>query len=232
MATFKEPTKGSSGRFLKENLKTARGRTHSSQLWLQRQLNDPYVQRARAQGYRSRAAYKLKELNDKYKLLKPGISVVDLGAAPGGWSQITAEMIKLGHCPTSHLVAIDILPFEAIPFATCLEGDFLDPAIQDEVERLVGGKADVVLSDMAASSTGHRPTDHLRVMLLVETAVAFALTMLKPGGSFVAKVFQGGTEASLLTLLKKHFTHVYHAKPPASRSESSELYVVAKGFRS
>lgn len=220
-----------SDRDLKVRVKTSKGRKIGSTLWLQRQLNDPYVARARAEGYRSRAAYKLLELDERYKLLHRGNRVVDLGAAPGGWSQVAAKAV--GSTDEHPLVVgIDYLEMDPIPGVTLLRKDFTeDDAPQMLIDALGGRKAEVVLSDMAAPTTGHRATDHLRIVHLVEIAADFAIQILNPGGSFVAKVFQGGTEHELLALLKQHFATTLHAKPPASRSESAETYLVAKGFR-
>jgi 23S rRNA (uridine2552-2'-O)-methyltransferase len=211
------PQERGGARELKVRVKKARGRSLSSKLWLERQLNDPYVARAKREGYRSRAAYKLIELDDKYHFLKPGMRVIDLGAAPGGWSQTAA--------------AIDILDLEPLAGVEFLQMDFLDPAAPEKIRAMLGGRADVVLSDMAANATGHRKTDHLRIMALVETAFAFAREVLDPGGSFLAKVLQGGTESGLLASLKRDFATVRHVKPAASRSDSAELYVLATGFR-
>jgi 23S rRNA (uridine2552-2'-O)-methyltransferase len=221
---------GGGGRALKVRVKRARGRSLSSKLWLERQLNDPYVARAKREGYRSRAAYKLSEIDDKHRFLKPGAKVIDLGAAPGGWSQVAAKRIALEE-GRGRVVAIDILDMDAIPGVDFLRLDFLDPMAPDELKRLLGGPADVVLSDMAANATGHRQTDHLKIMALVEAAADFAREVLKPGGAFVAKVLQGGTEASLLADLKRDFASVKHIKPGASRSDSAELYLLATGFR-
>ena len=216
---------------LKVRVKTSKGRKLASTLWLQRQLNDPYVARAKAEGYRSRAAYKLIELNERYKLLHKGMRVVDLGAAPGGWSQVAAKAV--GSTEVHPLVVgIDYLDMDPIPGVILLKKDFTeDDAPQMLIDALGGRKADLVLSDMASPTTGHRATDHLRIVHLVEIAADFAVQILNPGGSFVAKVFQGGTEHELLALLKQHFATTLHAKPPASRSESAETYLVAKGFR-
>jgi 23S rRNA (uridine2552-2'-O)-methyltransferase len=222
--------KASGARALKQRLKTARKRTLSSQKWLERQLNDPYVARAKREGYRSRAAYKLLELDDKYHLLKPGQRVVDLGAAPGGWSQIAAKRVDSA-TGKGRVVGIDLLPIDALPGVDFIQLDFLDEsAPQTLVERL-GGPADIVMSDMAANTTGHKKTDHLRIMGLAEAAIQFAREILAPGGAFIAKVFQGGTEGQLLADLKRDFTAVRHVKPAASRADSSELYVLATGFR-
>jgi 23S rRNA (uridine2552-2'-O)-methyltransferase len=216
---------------LKVRVKTSKGRKLASTLWLQRQLNDPYVARAKAEGYRSRAAYKLIELNERYKLLHKGMRVVDLGAAPGGWSQVAAKAV--GSTEEHPLVVgIDYLDMDPIPGVVLLKQDFTDDDAPAALIAAMGGrKADLVLSDMAAPTTGHRATDHLRIVHLVEIAADFAVEVLQPGGSFVAKVFQGGTEHELLALLKRHFASTFHAKPPASRSGSAETYLVAKGFR-
>jgi 23S rRNA (uridine2552-2'-O)-methyltransferase len=205
-----------------------KGRTHSSRRWLERQLNDPYVKRARDEGYRSRAAYKLAEIDDKVKFLKRGARVVDLGAAPGGWSQIAAERVGAGK---GRVAAIDLLEMEPLPGVEFLRLDFLDEGAPEKLRAMLGGSADVVLCDMAANATGHRRTDHLKIMALVEAAAEFAREVLAPGGTFVAKVIQGGTEASLLASLKRDFASVKHIKPPASRADSAELYVLATGFR-
>lgn len=216
---------------LKTRVKTARGRKISSTLWLQRQLNDPYVAKARAEGYRSRAAYKIKELDEKYKLFKPGMRVVDLGCAPGGWLQVAAKAVKSTN-QKPLIVGIDYLPMGAVPGTIILEKDFNDLDAPDMLIAELGGhKADVVLSDMAAPTTGHRPTDHIRIIALVELAYEFAVTVLKPGGTFVAKVFQGGTEHQLLAELKKNFGSTFHAKPPASRQGSAETYLIARNFK-
>jgi 23S rRNA (uridine2552-2'-O)-methyltransferase len=218
------------GRELKVRVKKARGRSLSSKLWLERQLNDPYVARARREGYRSRAAYKLAEIDDRYRFLRPGMRVVDLGAAPGGWSQIAAERVGTRE-GKGRVVAIDILDMEPITSVEFLRLDFLDAAAPEKLRGVLAGGADVVLSDMAANASGHRKTDHLRIMALVETAGEFATEVLNPGGAFLAKVLQGGTEASLLQTLKRDFTAVRHVKPAASRSDSAELYVLATGYR-
>jgi 23S rRNA (uridine2552-2'-O)-methyltransferase len=216
-----------SGRSLSARLRTAKGRSSQSQRWLERQLNDPYVQAAKAQGWRSRAAFKLIELDQKFSLLKPGIRVVDLGCAPGGWTQVAVR--KGGE--RARVVGLDLLPVDPVTGATVLQGDFQDPAVEKAVEDALGGQADLVLSDMAPNTTGHNATDHLRIIALAELALDFALRVLAPGGGFVAKVFQGGTEKDLLETLKKNFAQVRHAKPPASRKDSAELYVVATGFK-
>ncbi|MBC7801415.1 MAG: RlmE family RNA methyltransferase [Gemmatimonadaceae bacterium] len=207
-------------------LKTARGRTTASQKWLSRQLNDPYVRAAKEQGYRSRAAFKLIELDDRFHLITKGARIVDLGAAPGGWAQVA---VKRG---AATVVGVDLLPIDTVGGATFIQGDFMDDAIPGELAALLGGKADVVLSDMAPNTTGHNATDHLRIMALADLALHFAIEMLEEGGSFVAKVFQGGSERAMLERMKRSFATVRHAKPPSSRKESSELYVVATGFRS
>jgi 23S rRNA (uridine2552-2'-O)-methyltransferase len=212
-------------------LKTAMGRTTSSQRWLERQLNDPYVAAARREGWRSRAAFKLIEIDDKHHILKPGQRVVDLGAAPGGWSQVAAQRTK-AEDGRGQVVAIDYLEFDPIPGVAIVNMDFLDNSAPDRLKALLrDGGADVVLSDMAAPTTGHTSTDHLRIMGLAEAALAFAMEVLAPGGAFLCKVFQGGSERELLTQLKQHFKVVRHIKPPASRSDSAELYVLATGFK-
>jgi len=209
-------------------LKDEKRRTLSSRLWLERQLGDPYVARAKREGFRSRAAYKLAEIDDKYKLLKPGARVVDLGAAPGGWSEIAAKRVG----PNGRVIALDILDFKPMAGVEFLKLDFLDTSAPDRLKALLGGKADVVLSDMAANATGHRQTDHLRIMALAEAAAEFAGEVLAEGGAFLCKVLQGGTETTLLAALKRNFETVKHVKPPASRADSAELYLLAKGFRS
>ena len=220
-----------SDRDLKVRVRTSKGRKIGSTLWLQRQLNDPYVARAKAEGYRSRAAYKLKELDERYKLLRPGMRVVDLGAAPGGWSQIAATVTG-SKDENPLVVAIDYLDMDPIPGVSFLKKDFTDDdAPAALIEAMGGKKAALVLSDMAAPTTGHRATDHLRIVHLVELAADFAIQVLAPGGAFVAKVFQGGTEHELLAMLKRHFATTLHAKPRASRAESAETYLVARGFK-
>lgn len=219
--------KTSSGRPLFVRLKTARGRTTSSQKWLLRQLNDPYIQKAKVAGYRSRAAYKLIEIDDKFKILKPGARVVDLGAAPGGWTQVVLERVG----PKGRVVGVDLTPMEPLKGVHFICGDFCDPRIIEELKAAIEGPANVVLSDMASPSTGHPQTDHLRIMSLAEEAFAFAQDVLEKGGAFVVKVLRGGTEKELLGLLKTHFEKVIHYKPPASRADSAEMYVVALGFR-
>jgi 23S rRNA (uridine2552-2'-O)-methyltransferase len=206
-------------------VRTAKGRSAASQRWLARQLNDPYVQAARQQGWRSRAAFKLAELDDRFHLIRRSARVVDLGAAPGGWSQVAARR------GAALVVAVDLLPMDPVPRSVVLAGDFTEPATQARLVEALGGKADLVLSDMAPNTTGHTATDHLRIMALAEAALEFAVEVLAEGGCFVAKVFQGGAERQMLDRLKRHFAIVRHAKPPASRKESSELYVVATGFR-
>lgn len=216
---------------LKVRVKTAKKRKVGSTIWLQRQLNDPYVARAKAEGYRSRAAYKLLEIDARHHLLRKGMRVVDLGVAPGGWSQVAAA--ATGSTDAHPLVVgIDYLDVDPIPGVLLLKKDFNDPDAPDALIAAIGGhKADLVLSDMAAPTTGHRATDHIRVVQLVELAADFAVRVLAPGGAFVAKVFQGGTEHELLATLKRHFATTLHAKPPASRAGSAETYLVAKGFR-
>jgi 23S rRNA (uridine2552-2'-O)-methyltransferase len=213
-------------RRLKVRVKDKR-KTQSSRKWLERQLNDPYVARAKRDGYRSRAAYKLIEIDDKHRLLKPGARVADLGAAPGGWSQVAAKRTGAN----GRVVGIDILDMDEIPGVEFAKIDFLDPDAPDRLKEMLGGPADVVLSDMAANATGHRQTDHLKIMALVEAAAEFAGEVLKPGGAFLSKVIQGGTEGALLAGLKRDFATVKHVKPAASRSDSAELYVLATGFR-
>ncbi len=215
-----------SGRDPGERLKTAKNRTASSARWLSRQINDPYVKKARAEGYRSRAAYKLAELDEKFGLLKGVDRVVDLGIAPGGWSQIVRK-----RAPKAKVVGIDLLPTEPLEGVVIFEMDFMADAAPAALQEALEGAPDLVLSDMAANTVGHKQTDHLRTMGLVETAADFAIATLAPGGAFVAKVLAGGTDTQLLTLLKRHFTAVKHAKPPASRKDSSEWYVIAQGFK-
>lgn len=222
---------GAGRRQLKVRLKTARQRTASSQRWLERQLNDPYVAAAQREGWRSRAAFKLIEMDDKHHLLKPGMRVVDLGAAPGGWSQVAVERVRAVE-GKGQVVAIDLLDMEPIPGVAFLKLDFMDDSAPARLRGMLrAGAADAVLSDMAAQSTGHAGTDHLRIMGLAEAATEFACEVLTPGGTFVGKVFQGGTERELLDRLKRAFASVRHVKPPASRAESAELYVVATRFR-
>jgi 23S rRNA (uridine2552-2'-O)-methyltransferase len=216
------------GRDLKVRVRSG-GRTQASRRWLERQLNDPYVARARREGLRSRAAFKLMEIDDKAKLLKPGAKVIDLGAAPGGWSQVAAKRVRAAS--GGRVVAIDLLAMDPLPGVDFLQLDFLDPDAPERLKALLGGPADVVLTDMAANATGHRATDHLKIMGLAEAAAEFAREVLKPGGAFLAKVLQGGTEVELLASLKRDFAGVKHVKPAASRSDSAELYVLATGFR-
>jgi len=218
--------KGSGSRALKVRLKS-KGRKLSSKLWLERQLNDPYVARAKREGFRSRAAYKLIEIDDKARLLKKGARVIDLGAAPGGWSQVAARRVGA----QGRVVAIDVLPMDAVAGVDFAQLDFLSADAPEKLQALLGGPADVVLSDMAANATGHAKTDHLKIMGLVEAAADFAREVLAPGGTFLAKVLQGGTEAALLTALKRDFKSVKHVKPAASRSDSAELYLLATGYR-
>ncbi len=206
-------------------LKNARKLSPSSQRWLQRQLNDPYVTAAKAQGWRSRAAFKLLELDEKYKLISKNARVLDLGAAPGGWSQVA-----LAH-GASRVVGIDLLEILPVTGAEFIQGDFLDEGMEVRLMEMLGGKADLVMSDMAPNTSGHVATDHLRIMALAETALAFACDILAPEGAFVAKLFQGGAEKGMLTTLKARFRQVRHAKPPASRKDSKEMYVIATGFR-
>jgi 23S rRNA (uridine2552-2'-O)-methyltransferase len=225
---------GRGSRDLKVRLRGAKGRTVASKRWLERQLNDPYVARAKREGMRSRAAFKLTEIEDKYRLFKPGAKVADLGAAPGGWSQIAALRVgaAAGHGNAAgQVVAIDLLDMPAIPGVEFLQLDFLDPAAPERLKAALGGQADVVMSDMAANATGHRKTDHLKIVALAETAAGFARDVLRPGGTFLCKVLQGGTEGELLADLKRDFAVVRHVKPAASRADSAELYVLATGFR-
>ena len=217
--------KANATRMMTHKVKTARGRKLSSKLWIERQINDPYVKEAQIKGYRSRAAFKLIELDEKFNLIKPGDLIVDLGCAPGGWLQI-AQAKGAGQ-----LVGIDLLPVESVPGAEILEMDFMDDAAPDKIKSLMGGEADLVMSDLAANTTGHRNTDHLKTIALVEAAAEFAMETLKPGGHFIAKVFQGGTEKKLLEKLKSRFDTVRHAKPKSSRAGSPEIYLVALGFK-
>ena len=216
---------------LKTRLRTAKGRTTASQKWLERQLNDPYVAAAQRDGMRSRAAFKLSEIDDRHHILKPGQRVLDLGAAPGGWTQVSVDRVKALQ-GRGQVIAIDYLDMGSIAGATILKLDFLEDAAPGQLKALLrDGGADVVLSDMAAPTTGHNSTDHLRIMGLAEAAALFAREVLAPGGAFLCKMFQGGTERELLADLRKDFTVVRHVKPPASRKESTELYVLATGFR-
>jgi 23S rRNA (uridine2552-2'-O)-methyltransferase len=214
------PTRG-----LSVFVKTAKSRSPASARWLARQLNDPYVTAARQQGWRSRAAFKLLELDDKFHLIRRGIRVLDLGAAPGGWTQVAT---KRG---AASVLAVDLLPIDPIQGAVIIQGDFMDPSMPERLTAELGGPADLVLSDMAPNTTGHANTDHIRIVALAELALDFAIQILSPGGAFVAKVFQGGSEKQILDVLERNFATVRHAKPPASRKDSSELYVVATGFR-
>jgi 23S rRNA (uridine2552-2'-O)-methyltransferase len=228
MTTGKRPTDKSGRRTTRDasvRVKSAKGRKTSSTNWLKRQLNDPYVREAERLGYRSRAAFKLRDIDDRMKLIKPGMTVLDLGAAPGGWSQIAVER------GATKVIGLDLLPIDPIPGATMLQMDFMSEDAPEALIAMIGSGVDLVLSDMSPNTTGHRPTDHIRIMGLVESAYDFALQVLKPGGAFVAKVFKGGTENDVLTMMKKDFTSVKHLKPPSSRQESAEQYVVATGFR-
>ncbi len=220
------PTGGTdAGRAGPKRLKTAKERTPSSQAWLERQINDPFVVEAKAKGYRSRAAFKLAEIDDRYHLFRGGMRVIDLGCAPGGWLQIALER------GATSVAGIDLLPMDPIAGVSIIEGDFTAPDSGDRLLELIGGAPDVILSDMAPNTTGHRQTDHLRIVGLFEAAAAFATRVLKPGGVFVSKAFQGGETAVLLADLKRHFTEVRHVKPKASRLQSSELYLLARGFK-
>jgi len=213
----------------KVRVRGGKNRSVSSRQWLQRQLNDPYVARAKREGMRSRAAYKLMEIDDKARFLRKGARVVDLGAAPGGWSQVAAQRVSATE--QGRVIAIDILAMEPVPGVDFIALDFLDRTAPDKLKDMIGGPADVVLSDMAANATGHARTDHLKIMALVEAAAEFAREVLAPGGTFLAKVLQGGTEAALLASLKRDYKSVKHVKPPASRTDSAELYLLATGFR-
>ncbi len=221
---------GASRGDLKTRVKTARKRSLSSTLWLQRQLNDPYVAQAKRDGYRSRAAYKLIEIDERYHFLKPGQRVVDLGAAPGGWAQVASKKVGAEQ-GRGKIVGIDLLPIDPLAGVTFEVLDFLDESAPERLKAMLGGKADVVLSDMAANATGHKKTDHIRIVALAELAIDFACEVLEEGGVFLAKVFQGGTEGELLRRLKSEFATVHHVKPNASRAGSAELYVLAMGFR-
>jgi 23S rRNA (uridine2552-2'-O)-methyltransferase len=209
-----------------KRIRTAKGRKPSSTRWLERQLNDPYVKRAKADNYRSRAAYKLLELDERFGFLKGAKAVVDLGIAPGGWSQVVRRRVAQGN-----VVGIDLLPTDPIEGVTILQMDFMDDAAPDRLKKALGSEADLVLSDMAANTVGHQQTDHLRTMALVEAGLQFATEVLKPGGAYVAKVLAGGADNQLVAEMKRHFTSVKHAKPPASRKDSSEWYVIAQGFK-
>ncbi|TNE38006.1 MAG: RlmE family RNA methyltransferase [Alphaproteobacteria bacterium] len=225
--TKKKSTGGRGTRQMHVRVKTAKGRRLSSTKWLQRQLNDPYVIMAQEQGYRSRAAFKLSELDDRFKFIKRGAKVLDLGCAPGGWCQVAVARVG----ESGRVVGVDLQEVEPIPGAELLQLDFMEEDAENKIETLLGGKVDVVLSDMAAPSTGHKQTDHLRIMALCEAALDFAYEVLEPGGTFCAKVLQGGTEHELLNAMKQRFATVRHAKPKASRSDSSEMYVLATGFK-
>jgi 23S rRNA (uridine2552-2'-O)-methyltransferase len=215
-----------SGRGPRQRVRTARGRTASSTRWLERQLNDPYVRRAKAENYRSRSAYKLLELDERFGLLRGVTSVVDLGIAPGGWAQVVRR-----RTPKASVVGIDLLPADPIDGVTILQMDFMDEDAPERLKAELGGPADLVLSDMAANTVGHPQTDHLRTMALVEAGLEFARDVLRPGGAYVAKVLAGGADNNLVAELKRHFATVKHAKPPASRKDSSEWYVIAQGFK-
>lgn len=229
MTKGKKPNSSSAnkrtGRELTQKVKHAKTRKNSSNQWLERHINDPYVQKANREGYRSRAAFKLKEIDEKYNILKAGMNVVDLGAAPGGWCQVALEK------KCKHVVAIDLLEIEPIEGVTFMQLDFMDDSAPDKLKEALGGQADVVMSDIAPNTMGHSKTDHLRIIALVEAAYDFATEVLKPNGAFVAKVFMGGTENTLLTRMKKDFKTVKHVKPAASRKESSEGFVLAQGFK-
>jgi 23S rRNA (uridine2552-2'-O)-methyltransferase len=231
----KRGTSGRGQRDLRVRVRTAKGRRLSSTRWLERQLNDPYVRRARAEGYRGRAAYKLAEIDDRFRFLRPGARVVDLGAAPGGWTQVAvarvnADAARAGR-PVGRVLGIDLQPMDPIAGAELRQLDFLDEGTDAALAAWLGGPADAVLSDMAPAASGHAATDHLRIMALCEAAAEFAMQVLAPGGSFVAKVLAGGAEAALVGRLKRAFAKVTHVKPPASRPDSSEKYLVATGFR-
>ncbi|MEA2947459.1 MAG: rRNA (uridine2552-2-O)-methyltransferase [Alphaproteobacteria bacterium] len=217
-------------RELKVRVKSGKGRSLSSKLWLERQLNDPYVARAKREGFRGRAAFKLIEIDDKHRLLKKGARVVDLGAAPGGWSQVAGKRVGIAE-GKGRVLATDLLAMPPIAGVEFIQLDFLDPRAPDEIKARLGGGADVVLSDMAANATGHGRTDHLKIMALAEAAAEFAREVLAPGGAFLCKVLQGGTETTLLAGLKRDFAAVKHVKPAASRTDSAELYLLATGFR-
>ena len=223
--------RGPSGRSLAQRVHSAHRRSHSSTLWLERQLNDPYVAEAKRLGYRSRAAFKLIQLDDRFSFLKPCALVVDLGASPGGWTQVAVERVMPKQGRQGRVVGIDLTPMDAIAGAELITGDFLAEGAPDKLRHALGGPADVVLSDMAAPATGHAQTDHLRIIGLAEAAHLFASEVLKPGGVFVAKVLQGGSTRDLLNTLKRDFQDVRHVKPAASRADSAEIYVVAQGFR-
>ncbi len=233
--TNEKNTSGRGQRELRVRVKTAKGRKLSSTRWLERQLNDPYVQRAKREGYRGRAAFKILELDDRYGFLKPGARVVDLGCAPGGWCQVAVARVNAlserAGKPVGTVLGVDLQEVEPIAGATIHQLDFLEEGADDKVKGWLGGRADVVMSDMAAASSGHKQTDHLRIVALCEAAAEFAFDVLEDGGTFVAKVLAGGAEIGLQTMLKKRFTKVANVKPPASRPDSSEKFVVAMGFR-
>lgn len=230
-----KPTSGRGSRDLRVRVKTAKGRKLSSTLWLERQLNDPYVARAKREGYRGRAAFKIMELDDKYGFLKPGARVVDLGCAPGGWCQVAVPRVNaLGENPKKpqgRVLGVDLQEVEPIPGAEIHQLDFLSDDADDKVKAWLGGRADVVMSDMAPAASGHKPTDHLRIVALIEAALAFAFDVLEDGGTFVAKVLAGGAENTMQAMLKQNFRKVANVKPPSSRADSSEKFVVAMGFR-
>lgn len=222
----KPPTGGlAEGRPRPARLKTAKDRTPSQQAWLERQINDPFSAKARKLGYRSRAAFKIEEIDDRFHLLKPGVRVIDLGLAPGGWTQVAIER------GVKHIVGVDLLPVDPLPPAEILQMDFTDPACGPKLMELLGGAPDVVLSDMAPNTIGHRETDHLRIVGLIEASIEFAVEVLKPGGAFVAKAFQGQNTDRLMAELNRHFDKVRNVKPKASRADSSEVYLVATGFK-
>lgn len=229
--TKKPAGSGAGGaRVLKTRIKKKSGLKDSSRRWLERHMNDPYVQRSKADGYRSRASYKLIEIDDRYKILKPGLKIIDLGAAPGGWCQVAAARTK-SSAENPHVVGIDYLGMDPVPGSLVLEMDFLDDSAPERLIETLGGQPDIVLSDMAAPTTGHKRTDHIRTTHLCEVAADFAISVLKPGGHFLSKTFQGGTEQGVLDLLKKNFRSVVHVKPPASRDESVEMYLLARDFK-
>ena len=229
-ATVKKPVKSSGSRVVRTRVKNNKGLKDSSRRWLERHLNDPYVQRSKAEGMRSRAAYKLAEIDDRYHILKRGLRVIDLGAAPGGWCQIAVDRVG-SSVERPLVVGIDYLEMDPVPASVVLKMDFLDDDAPDRLIEVLGEAPDIVLSDMAAPTTGHRRTDHIRTMTLCEVAADFALSVLKPGGHFLSKTFQGGTENALLEKLKKNFGSVHHVKPPASRTGSVELYLLARNFK-
>ena len=230
MSEKKTPLTKSGHRKISIKLKTARGRTNSSQRWLQRHLNDPYVQRAQAEGYRSRAAFKLLEIHEKFDLIHPGMTIVDLGASPGGWTQVLSRLLEKSS-KKSTLIAMDLLEMDPLSDVTFIQGDFSEQEPFDRLMELSQGGVDLVVSDMAPVTTGHKKTDHIRIMDLVEQAVDFSVQVLHPGGHFVAKTLQGAGQNDVLILLKKHFKKVTHYKPPSSRKESSEMYVIAQDFK-